>query len=50
MSAIGQPMVYDELLNIPAESADARRLLAFHLSDDQQTHLDELLDKNLAQD
>ena len=46
MSAIDQRMVYDELLNILAESADAARLLAFHLSDDQQTRLDELLDKN----
>lgn len=39
-------MVYDELLDILAEGADAGRLFAFRLSDDQQTHLDELLDKN----
>jgi hypothetical protein len=46
MSAIEPPMVYDELLTILAEGADAARLLAFRLSDDQQTRLDELLDKN----
>ena len=46
MSAIKQPMVYDELLTILAEGADVARLRAFRLSDDQQTRLDELLDKN----
>jgi hypothetical protein len=46
MSAINQPMVYDELLDILAEGADAGRLFAFRLSDDQQARLDELLDKN----
>jgi hypothetical protein len=46
MSAIDQIKVYDELLNILAEGTDVARLLAFHLSDDQQTRLDELLDKN----
>lgn len=39
-------MVYDELLDILAESADAARILAFRLSADQQTRLDNLLDKN----
>ena len=46
MSAIDQPTVYDELLDVLAESADAARLLTFRLSDDQQARLDELLDKN----
>ena len=46
MSATDQPTIYDELLDVLAESADAARLLAFRLSDDQQDRLDELLDKN----
>ena len=46
MSSIDQPTIYDDLLDVLAESADAARLLAFRLSDDQQTRLDDLLDKN----
>lgn len=46
MSAIDQPTIYDDLLDVLAESADAARLLALRLSDDQQARLDDLLDKN----
>ena len=46
MSAIDYPAVYDDLLDLLAESADAQRVLAFHLSDQKQARLDELLEKN----
>ena len=46
MSAIDRPAVYDDLLDLLAESADAQRVLAFHLSDQKQARLDELLEKN----
>lgn len=40
------PTVYDDLLDLLAESADAQRLLAFRLSDEKQARLDKLLEKN----
>jgi hypothetical protein len=46
MSAIDYPAVYDDLLDLLAESADARRVLAFRLSQEKQARLDELLEKN----
>jgi hypothetical protein len=46
MSAIDHPAIYEDLLDLLAESADAQRVLAFHLSDQKQARLDELLEKN----
>ena len=46
MSAIDHPAVYDDLLDLLAESADAQRVLALRLSDEKQARLDELLEKN----
>jgi hypothetical protein len=46
MSAIDHPAVYDDLFDLLAESADAQRVLAFHLSDEKQAQLDKLLEKN----
>ena len=46
MSTIDYPAVYDDLLDLLAESADAQRMLAFRLSDAKQARLDELLEKN----
>jgi hypothetical protein len=46
MAAIDHPAVYDDLLDLLAESADARRVLAFRLSQGKQARLDELLEKN----
>jgi hypothetical protein len=46
VSAIDHPAVYDDLLDLLAESADAQRLLAFRLSDEKQARLDKLLEKN----
>ena len=46
MSAIGYPAVYDDIVDLLAESADAQRVLAFRLSDEKQARLDELLEKN----
>jgi hypothetical protein len=46
MSAIDYPALYDDLLDLLADSADAKRVLAFRLSEEKQTRLDELLDKN----
>ena len=46
MSAIDYPAVYDDLLDLLAESANAQRVLAFRLSDEKQARLDELLEKN----
>ena len=46
MSAIAHPAVYDDLLDLLAESADAQRVLAFRLSNEKQTRLDALLEKN----
>jgi hypothetical protein len=38
--------VYDDLLDLLTESADAQRVLAFRLSDEKQARLDDLLEKN----
>ncbi len=46
MSAIDHPAVYDDLLDLLAESADVDRVLAFRLSGEKQTRLDDLLEKN----
>ena len=43
MSAIDYPAVYDDLLDLLAESADAKRVLALRLSDEKQARLDEPL-------
>jgi hypothetical protein len=46
MFTIDHPAVYDDLLDLLAESADARRVLAFRLSHEKQARLDELLENN----
>jgi hypothetical protein len=46
MSVTDHAAVYEDLLELLAESADEKRVLAFRLSDDKQARLDELLDKN----
>jgi hypothetical protein len=46
MSTIDHPALYDDRLDVVAESADAQRVLAFRLSDEKQARLDELLEKN----
>jgi hypothetical protein len=46
MAAIDHPAVYDDLLDLLAESAGAQRALAFRLSQGKQARLDELLEKN----
>ena len=38
--------IYDELLDILAETGEANRLLTFRLPDHRQARLDELLEKN----
>ena len=38
--------IYDDLLDLLAESAEAERVLAFRLSVAKQTRLDAFLDKN----
>lgn len=48
MAALDAPAIYDDLLDLLAESADAQRVLTFRLSDDKQTRLDDLLEKNRA--
>ncbi len=46
MSTIDHPAVYDDLLDLLAESADVNRVLAFRLSGAKQARLDDLLEKN----
>ena len=46
MTTAGTLTIYDELLDLFAESADAERLLAFRLPPDKQSRLDGLLQKN----
>jgi hypothetical protein len=46
MSAIHEPPLYDELLDLLADSADSERVLTFRLSDERQAQLDKLLEKN----
>lgn len=46
MSATENAAVYDDLLDLLAESADEARVLSFRLSNEKQVRLDNLLDKN----
>lgn len=46
MSVTDSAAVYDELLDLLAQSADQSRMLAFRLSSEKQRRLDDLLDKN----
>lgn len=46
MATTDDAAVYDELLDLLAEGANADRVLAFRLSDAKQDRLDTLLDKN----
>ena len=46
MATTAQPPVYEELLDLLAESADPDRLLAFRLSREKQARLDDLLERN----
>ena len=46
MATIDDTAVYDDLLDLLAESAEAERVLAFRLSAAKQDRLDALLDKN----
>lgn len=46
MAAIDYLAIYDDLLDLLAESADPQRVLAFRLSDQKQARLNELLEKN----
>ena len=48
MATIDDTAVYDDLLDLLAESAEAERVLAFRLSAAKQDRLDALLDKNRA--
>jgi len=43
---IAHAAVYEDLLDLLAESADADRVLAFRLSPEKQARLDDLLEKN----
>ena len=38
--------VYDNLLDVLVETSNVERILSFRLSPDQQTRLDELLERN----
>ena len=46
MSAIDHPAVYEDLLDLLAKSADAQHVPAFRLSDEKQSRLVELLERN----
>ena len=46
MAPMDDTAVYDDLLDLLAESADAERVLAFRLSAPKQQRLDALLDRN----
>ena len=46
MSTIPHPALFDDLLDLLAQSADADRVLAFRLSPNKQARLDDLLEKN----
>lgn len=46
MSTAHQPAVYDDLLDLLAETADKQRLLDFRLSPSKQSRVDALLEKN----
>ncbi len=46
MATIDESALYDDLLDLLADSAEAERVLAFRLSAVKQARLDALLDKN----
>ena len=46
MSTVEQPPVYDELVELLAESAEPDKVLSFQLSSVKQRRLDDLLSKN----
>jgi hypothetical protein len=46
VSAISNPPIYDDLLDVLSESTDAQRMLAFRLSPARQARLDDLLERN----
>ncbi len=46
MSSIRESAVYDELVDLLADSADAVRLSSFRISKENQSRLDALLEKN----
>jgi hypothetical protein len=46
MATVEHPLIYDELIDLLAESASPDKLLQFQLSDDNQQRLDALLSKN----
>jgi hypothetical protein len=48
MATIDDAAVYEDLLDLLVESAEAERVLAFRLSDAKQERLDVLLEKNRA--
>jgi len=41
-----QPTLYDDLLDLLAETADVDRLVSYRLPDDEQLRLEELLQKS----
>ena len=46
MSSTQESAVYDELVDLLADSADAVRLSSFRMSKEKQSRLDALLEKN----
>jgi hypothetical protein len=46
MTTAAPSPIYEELLDLLAETTDVHRLLAFRLSDEHQARLDELLQRN----
>ena len=46
MSTVFRPAVYEDLLDLLAQTADRDRVLAFRLSPEKQARLDELLERN----
>jgi len=46
MSSTRESAVYDELVDLLADSADAARLSSFRMSQEKQFRLDALLEKN----
>ena len=48
MDATQQPAIYDDLVDLLAESADPKRMLSFRISPEKQARLDSLLEKNRA--
>lgn len=46
MSTVDYPPIYDDLVELLANSANADEVLSFQLSNEKQRRLDSLLDKN----